>query len=69
MIDKKNSNIWFRINPGRKDSGDVDIKKLLLMFDVNTLPKETHPFTTEYILKYLEETSMYLDGYMQEVIK
>lgn len=69
LIDKKLSNIWFRINPGKRQDGDVDMKKIAVVFDVNTLPKEVHKYDAVSILKYLEESAKYSENYSKELLK
>jgi len=69
VINEKTSNIWFRINPDKKQDGDVDPKKIALMFDINTLPKEIHKLDSKNIVKYLEESTKYLESYSKELFK
>jgi len=69
VIDEKLSNIWFRINPGKKQDGDLDMKKIAIMFDINTLPKEIHKYDAGSILKYLEESTKYSEIYSKKLLK
>jgi hypothetical protein len=68
-IDQKTSNIWFRMNPNKKSDGSVDPEKVIVMFDVNTLPIETNKFDVSGVLSYLKASSEYLDNYSKEVLK
>jgi len=68
-ISGKASNIWFRINPDKKQDGDVDSKKVAIMFDINTLPKEIHKLDGKNIVKYLKESTKYLESYSKELLK
>lgn len=68
-INKKESNIWFRMNPNKKTDGSVDSEKIIVMFDVNTLPKETHKFNVLEIFSYLKKSAEYLDKYSEQVLK
>ena len=67
-IDKKESNVWLRIYPGRKESGEVDNNKLIVMFDINTLSKAGYNFAVEDILSYVKQSSSYLANYSKEIL-
>lgn len=63
------SNIWFRINPFRKEGDPLDDKMITVQFDVNTLVEEMLNFSLDDINKYFEQASDYintrLDSYIQ----
>lgn len=67
-IDKKESNVWLRLSPGRKESGEVDNNKLIVMFDINTLSKEGYSFAVEDLLSYVKQSSSYLANYSKEIL-
>lgn len=67
-IDKKESNVWFRLRPGRIKSGEVDNNKLIVMFDINTLTKEGYSFAVKDILSYVKQISSYLANYSKEIL-
>lgn len=67
-IDKKESNVWFRLSPGRKESGEVDNNKLIIVFDINTLSKEKYSFVAEDLLSYVKQSSSYLANYSKEIL-
>jgi len=68
MVDKKESNVWLRLSPGRKTNGEVDDNKLNVVFDINTLPKEGYGFAVADILSYVKEISSYLADYSKEIL-
>lgn len=68
IIDKKESNVWFRLHPSRKQSGEVDDNKLIVMFDINTLSKEGYSFAVEDLLSYVKQSSSYLANYSKEIL-
>ena len=67
-IDKKESNVWLRLSLGRKESGEVDNNKLIVIFDINTLSKKNYSFTVKDLLSYVKQSSSYLANYSKEIL-
>lgn len=67
-IDKKESNVWLRLSLGRKESGEVDNNKLIVIFDINTLSKESYSFAVKDLLSYVKQSSSYLANYSKEIL-
>ena len=67
-IDKKESNVWLRLSPGRKEKGEVDNNKLIVIFDINTLSKQNYIFAVEDLLSFVKQGSSYLANYSKKIL-
>jgi hypothetical protein len=68
-IDKKLSNIWFRVNPSKNPDMEVDDRRMSVVLDVNTSSKEPQKFNVESTIQYLEQSAKYLDKYFSELFE
>jgi len=67
-IDKKNSNIWFRINSGMKKDSDRDKNKIVIIFDTNTIAQKSYIFKSMDVLSYVKQALLYLESYSKRVL-
>lgn len=60
-INKLDSNIWFRINPYRKEKDSLDDKIITFQFDINTKGEEILNLSLDDTNKYFIESASYIN--------
>jgi len=60
-VDRLDSNIWFRVNPLRKQGDPSDNKIVTVQFDINTKSEELLNLSLENINKYFKEAAEYIN--------
>jgi len=68
-IDKKTSNIWFRINSDMKKDGSGNKNKIIIIFDTNTVAYKSYIFKgIDDVLSYVKQAILYLESYSKKVL-
>ena len=67
-IDKKISNIWFRVSSDMKKNGDGNKNKTVIIFDINTLAQKSYIFKSVDVLSYVRQAVLYLGSYSKKVL-